>query len=258
MNSTPRIRLNVLATLTAVLLAGCATHKPEAGYSEAASDPWEPTNRTLYAFNTAVDKATLRPLALGYRKITPQFFRTGVSNLFDNLGYPTVFVNDFLQGKFRQGGRDFLRFGVNSTLGLAGLFDVASKMGLSENSEDFGQTLAVWGVPAGPYLQLPLLGPSSLRDAPSMVADYFTNGLTYVDNTSVRDKLQVARLIDLRYRLLTAETLLDDSYDPYLTLRESWLQRRAYQIYDGDPPLDDEFFDDEFFDDELDEGAKSE
>ena len=231
-----------------LFLGGCAS-VPE-GSTPAPHDPWEGFNRSVYNFNDAVDGATLEPLARGYRKITPQFARTGVSNFMANLGYPAVFVNDFLQGKAVQGSRDVLRFVVNSTLGLGGFFDVATNLGLPENDEDFGQTLAVWGVPDGPYLMLPLLGPSTLRDAPARVVDVALDLRRYIGSTGTQDKLLAVDIIDQRTRLLAAEGLLDDSYDPYLTLRNAWRQRRQYVIHDGDPPLDDDFFeDDEFFDD---------
>ncbi len=236
--------------LATLLIGGCATHKPEGGYSGAESDPWEATNRSIYAFNNVVDKATLRPLARGYRAVTPRFARVGISNFFSNLAYPGVALNALLQGKVKQSGRDLLRFGMNTTLGLGGLVDIASDAGLTANEEDFGQTLAVWGVPAGPYVQLPFLGPSTLRDAPAQFVDVFTDGQTYVDESSVRDKLRILSLVDTRYRLLSAEALLDDAYDPYLTLREAWLQRREYVIYDGEPPEDDDFFDEAFLEED--------
>ncbi len=238
-----------LVTMVSVTLVACASAKPEAGYSNSPNDPFEPFNRSASSFNDKVDRATLKPLAKGYRAITPKFVRTGVSNFMGNLGYPLVIVNDLLQGKFQQGGKDLLRLGLNSTVGLAGFIDIASKTGLKENNEDFGQTLGTWGVPSGPYLVLPFLGPSSLRDAPSRVADYFFDGRRYVGDTSLQDKLLAVDLVDLRYRLLSAEELLEGSYDPYISLREAWIQRRQYLVFDGDPPLDDDFFDDEEFDD---------
>lgn len=249
-------RNKVFAFATCVAMMACAAQKPEGGYSNDPSDPWEPANRTIYAVNTAIDNVTLRPLAKGYRAITPGFIKSGVRNFFSNLAYPRVFVNALLQGKIKQSGRDLLRFGMNTTLGLGGLVDVASEAGLEKNEEDFGQTLAVWGVPAGPYIQLPFMGPSSLRDAPAGFVDFFSDGLTYVEDSSVRDKLRILSLIDTRYGLLAAEeVLLKDAYDPYLTLREAWTQRREYLVYDGEPPEDDDFFDEAFLDDEefLDE-----
>ena len=143
---------------------------------------------------------------------------------------------------------ELTRFVFNSTMGLGGILDVATAAGLEAYSEDIGQTVAVWGVPAGPYVMLPFLGPSTLRDAVLFPIDAITP-LYYYDNTSVRDKLQVLRIIDLRSRLLVTEKFLEDSKDPYITLRESYLQNREFVIYDGNPPEDDAFFD-EFMDDE--------
>ncbi len=241
----------MLVAITALVIGGCAAAKPPSGdYSGAESDPWEPYNRNMQVFNNRLDRVTTRPLALGYKKITPQWFRNGVSNVMDNLGYPIVFVNDFLQGKFKQGGLDFLRFGINSTLGVGGIFDAAARFDLAENNEDFGQTLAKWGVPSGPYLVLPIFGPSTLRDGPAQAAGFVLDGRNYIGGSSEQDKLLVIDIIDARTRLLAAEGLLNDSFDPYLTLRESWLQRRQYLIYDGDPPLDE---DDEFLDEFMDE-----
>ena len=238
----------ILATL---LLGACAAARPPAGdYSNVDYDPWEPFNRNMTVFNNGLDKAITRPLAVGYRKITPAYVRGGVNNIFSNLGYPIVFVNDFLQGKVAQGGRDVLRFGINSTLGVGGIFDAAARFGLDKNNEDFGQTLAVWGVPSGPYVVLPFLGPSTLRDGPAGAAEFFLDGRNYVGGASVQDKLLVLDIVSARANLLSAETLIADSFDQYLTLRESWLQRREYLIYDGDPPLPDDEFLDEFLDEE--------
>ena len=192
----------------------------------------------------AIDKATTRPLARGYRKIIPGPVRKGVSNFFRNLTTPSSVVNNFLQGKPARGFSEFGRFLFNSTLGLAGLIDVATAGGMEEYREDFGQTAAVWGVPDGPFIMLPILGPQTLRDALLMPLDIIADPLYHYDNSSVRDKLTIVRLIDLRYRLLATDKLLADSKDPYVTIRESYLQNREYEIYDGDPPEDDDFFDD--------------
>lgn len=227
---------------------GCAT-SPAPG-DASPDDPWEPRNRSIYNFNDTLDGATLKPIAKGYRKIAPGFARQGVSNFMLNLGYPSVFINDFLQGKVRQGGADFARFLVNSTIGVAGFFDVATSMGLKENDEDFGQTLAVWGVPSGPYVMVPFFGPATVRDAPALIVDYFLDLRNYIGSTGVQDKLLLVDIIDLRTRLLSVEDLISDAYDPYLTIRDAWLQRRDYLIYDGDPPIDDEF-EDEFLDQEF-------
>jgi phospholipid-binding lipoprotein MlaA len=206
-------------------------------------------NRSLLNANVAVDKATTGPLARGYRKIIPGPVRKGISNFFGNLTTPNSIVNNVLQGKPARGFSEFGRFLFNSTLGIGGLIDVATMGGMEEYREDFGQTAAVWGVPDGPYIMLPILGPQTLRDALMMPLDIIANPLYHYDNTSVRDKLYIVRLIELRYRLLATEKFLDDSKDPYVTIRESYMQNREYEIYDGDPPEDDDFFD-EFLEEE--------
>jgi len=229
-------------------LSGCANIPPE---QRAASDPWEPLNRPIYNVNTAFDKVTLRPLAKGYQKVLPAPVRTGVSNFMKNLVTPRSAVNNFLQGKPAHGFGELGRFVLNSTLGIGGLFDFAAANGIEAHREDFGQTAAVWGIPAGPYVMLPLLGPATLRDAVFLPIDIASSLLFHYDNSSVRDKLYILRAIELRERLLSADKFLDDSKDRYITLRESFLQNREFAIYDGNPPEDDEFYDELFEDDEL-------
>ena len=233
-------QLLLLATLS-----GCASVPPE---QRVASDPWEPMNRTIYGFNTVVDNVTLKPLAKGYDAVLPSPVRTGIRNFFSNLLTPQSALSNFLQGKPGDGFTELARFAFNSTVGIGGLLDVAASGGMEARTEDLAQTAAVWGVPAGPYVMLPFLGPHTLRGA--ILRPFAVSYLLYsYDNTSVRDKLQVLRLISIRSRLLAAEKFIDDSQDRYITIRESYLQNREYEIYDGNPPEDDEFFD-EFFDDE--------
>jgi len=221
-------------------LTACSSIPPE---QRVATDPWESLNRPLYGVHTTIDNVTTKPLAKGYRKIMPGPARKGVSNFFRNLITPRSMVNNFLQGKPQRGFSEFGRFLFNSTLGIGGLIDIASIGGMEEYREDFGQTAAVWGIPDGPYVMIPFLGPHTLRDAILLPVDIIVDPLYQYENSSVRDKLYVLRLIDLRYRLLTADQFLDDSKDPYVTMRESYLQNREYEIYDGDPPLEDDFFD---------------
>ena len=240
-----------------VLLAGCASTdtsgevQPEE-VVRAAYDPWEPLNRGMYAVNDTVDRLTLRWIARGYKAVVPSFARRGVTNFSQNLLTPRSAINNFLQGKAGPGFSDLGRFIINSTLGIGGLVDVATFQGMPVYDEDFGQTLAVWGVPEGPYVFIPILGPNTLLDAVSFPVDLISDPLLHYDNSSVRDKIYILRAIDLRARLLTAETLLEDSKDPYLTLRESYLQNRRFQVYDGNPPTTEEEDDlfEEFFDDE--------
>ncbi|NNC76599.1 MAG: VacJ family lipoprotein [Woeseiaceae bacterium] len=220
-----------------------------------AHDPWEPVNRGIYRFNDFGDRVLIKPVAKAYKTLVPSFMRRGVTNFADNLSTPRSAMNNFLQGKPKRGVSDLVRFVLNSTFGIAGLLDLASAAGLEEYDEDFGQTFAVWGMPDGPYVVLPFLGPSTLRDAFAQPLDRATDPLVYYDNSSVRDKLYVLRLIDLRARLLAAEGLLEDSKDRYITLRESYLQNRNYVIHDGDPPVDEDFYDDfEDFDEPAEPG----
>jgi phospholipid-binding lipoprotein MlaA len=206
-------------------------------------------NRPLFGAHTAIDNVTMKPLAKGYRKITPGPVRKGISNFFRNLTTPRSMVNNFLQGKPKQGFSEFGRFLFNSTLGIGGRIDIATIGGMDEYREDFGQTAAVWGVPDGPYVMIPILGPQTLRDALLLPVDIIVDPLYQYENSSVRDKLYGIRLIDLRYRLLTTDAFLEDSKDPYVTMRESYLQNREFEIYDGNPPEDDDFFD-EFLDED--------
>ena len=228
----------VFSVLFGLLHLGACT----ASGGVASADPWEPVNRKVHAINTGIDRVTLKPVAKGYRKVIPAFAQRGVSNFFTNLRTPLVIINNLLQGKGRDALSDSGRLLLNSTVGLGGLLDPASSAGLEIHNEDFGQTLAVWGVPSGPFVTVPLLGPRTLRDALTIPLNLFTNPLYHYNNSSVRDKLWLLYAIQLRSRLLLAENIIKDSPDPYLTIRESYLQRRQYLIHDGDPPDDYEFF----------------
>lgn len=230
-------------------ISGCATTAvttvdPTPVRSEA--DPWEPMNRGIYHMNRAFDNATLKPIAKGYRAVLPSPVRRGITNFSLNLFTPRSAISNFLQGKFRRGFDDIARFAFNTTLGIGGIFDVASAGGLEQYNETFSQVLAVWGVPEGPYVVIPFLGPQSLLDAVMIPVDIRADPMKYYDNASVRDRLYILRLIDLRARLLNAEQFLEDSQDPYVTLRESYLQNRQYNIHDGNPPVDDDLYDDIF------------
>ena len=244
-----------LALILTAFLAGCAS-TPAGDEDEPAVradyDPFEPLNRSLYAINDAIDRVTLKPISRGYKAVIPEFMRRGVTNFSRNLFTPRSSINNFLQGKPGPGFSDLGRFIINSTLGIGGLIDVATAQGMPVYDEDFGQTMAVWGLPEGPYLFIPILGPNTMLDALSTPVDIATDPLYHYDNSSARDKIYVLRLIDLRMRLLTAETLLEDSKDPYLTLRESYLQNRRFQVFDGNPPSTEEEDDlfDEFFEEE--------
>lgn len=239
----------------AFLLAGCAG-TPAGADNEAPVraeyDPLEPLNRGLYTINDAIDRVTLKPIARGYKAVVPEFARRGVTNFSRNLFTPRSSLNNFLQGKPGPGFSELGRFIINTTLGIGGLIDVATLQGIPQYEEDFGQTFAVWGIPEGPFLFIPILGPNTLLDAASTPLNILADPLYHYDNSSVRDRVYALRAIDLRMRLLTAETLLEDSKDPYLTLRESYLQNRRFQVYDGNPPSTEEEEDlfEEFFEDE--------
>ena len=231
----------VALVLIAFLATACSSIPAE---QRVESDPWESLNRPLYSVHTTFDNALTIPIAKGYRAVLPRPVRLGVSNFFRNLSAPRSAINNFLQGKPKRGISEVGRFLLNSSLGIGGLIDLASMSNMEEYREDFGQTAAAWGVPDGPYIVLPfLVGPQTLRDAVLLPLDIIVDPLYQYDNSSIRTKLYVVRLIDLRYRLLTASKFLEDSKDPYLTMRESYLQNREYEVYDGDPPVDDDFFD---------------
>jgi len=225
--------LRAAPVLLAIAVAGCAS----APGRTTNKDSFEGFNRGVYKFNDTADKVALRPAAKGYRKVTPQFVRTGVGNVLSNLEYPGTFINQFLQGKVLLGLKDAGRFLLNSTLGVAGIFDVATPLGLEKNDEDFGQTLAVWGVPSGPYLTLPLFGPSSVRDAPSRVVDWFTTPLQYTELPWEADWAQrIISPIHTRSELLPLDDTLRRTYDPYAFIRDAWVQQREFNIFDGNPP----------------------
>jgi phospholipid-binding lipoprotein MlaA len=227
-------------------LTGCASApsaKPD------PRDPWERFNRSTFKFNDALDRAIARPVAKGYVKVTPKFIRTGVSNWFNNLDTVPTIINDALQGKFRMAGHDTARFLLNSTLGLGGLFDPASAAGLDYNEEDLGQTLGKWGVKSGPYLVLPILGPSTGRDAFSRLADTYMEPVWYLEDDSTRYLIRLVDLLDQRAGLLELDAQLERSYDRYAFVRNAWLQRREYQVKDGNVEdesleLEQEFNDD--------------
>jgi phospholipid-binding lipoprotein MlaA len=233
-----------------LVLAGCAGNPPAANTTQASpDDPWEPLNRRIFEGNRRLDRYTLKPIARGYRKVLPGAVRAGIDNFFVNLRGPWHSINNLLQGDGMEGLHEAGRFLVNSTVGIGGLFDVATEMGLGQHKEDFGQTLAAWGVPKGPYVVIPFFGPSTLRDGLALPLDFTADPLYWYDNSSVRDKLYILRIINLRERYLDAEGLLDDSFDPYIRLREAYLQNRRFQVYDGEPPMEDDFY--EEFEEDL-------
>ncbi|HEY6125803.1 MAG TPA: VacJ family lipoprotein [Steroidobacteraceae bacterium] len=236
---------NWLLLIAGLMLTGCAT--VPSGKTDPR-DPWERFNRTTFKFNDALDRAIAKPVAKGYVKVTPRVVRTGISNFFNNLDTVPTIVNDALQGKFRQAGHDSARFLLNSTLGLGGLFDPASAAGLDANDEDLGQTFGKWGVKPGPYLVLPVLGPSTTRDAFSRLADTYLEPVWYLEDDSTRYLIRVIDLLDQRASLLELESQLARSYDRYAFIRNAWLQRREYQVKDGNIEDDSLELEQEFMD----------
>jgi phospholipid-binding lipoprotein MlaA len=235
-------RLMIGAALAAaLLLGGCATLPP--GSRPDPRDRFERANRSVYAFNRAVDHAVLRPVARAYVKVTPQPVRRCVANFLSNIDYPITIVNDALQGKVHDSLSDIGRFGINTVVGVGGLFDPATHWGFEKHDEDFGQTLGKWGVQSGPYLMLPIFGPSTVRDAPAKVVDHYSTPRAYLLNTYADLGVSVVGAVDKRAGLLDTDALIDSAYDPYAFLRNAWLQRRQYQVRDGKVPPDEELKD---------------
>ncbi|HWP17802.1 MAG TPA: VacJ family lipoprotein [Burkholderiaceae bacterium] len=230
----------------AVLTAGCASTHPH--------DPLEPFNRKVYAFNDAVDRAVLKPVAQTYRDVVPRPVRTGVTNFFSNLGDAWSAVNSFLQLKIEPGLRNTLRFGFNTFFGFAGVLDIATEAGIERHQEDFGQTLGHWGVGPGPYVVLPLLGPSTLRDTVALPVDLSASPAALVNDREAAIGVTALQVVERRASLLDASRLLDDvALDPYLFMRDAYLQRRRNQVYDGNPPPEEGEEDD--YEYEEDEGV---
>ncbi|WP_296485560.1 VacJ family lipoprotein [Rhodoferax sp.] len=222
--------------LLALALTGCAT-----GPTANPQDPLEPFNRGVYQFNDAVDVAVIKPVATAYQDVLPAPMRRGVRNFFANLQDLWSGVNNAMQFKGEPAANSFARFGVNTFIGLGGLVDVASELRLERHTKDFGHTLGYWGVPPGPYLVLPLLGPSTLRDTAALPVDAQGNLVSTLEHIPARNSLTVLRLVDTRASLLGASAMLEAvALDKYTFTRDSYLQRRRSGIYDGNPPDDGE------------------
>ncbi len=259
-----RLRRLLISSLCLLVLSACGTMQnrssdgsasggaaqtdtstDNAGVNDAATndrdnarDPLEGFNRAMYTFNDKFDRYLLKPVAKGYRAVMPKPVSKSIFNFFSNLHEPMVMLNNLLQGKPGQAASDLGRLLVNSTVGIVGLFDVATKVGLQKHNEDFGQTLAVWGVGDGPYLVLPFFGPSNMRDGPALVVDWETYPPNHMEEHSTRDKLYVVEVVDKRAQLLEASDILEQAagQDPYVFVREASRQSRRNQIYDGNPP----------------------
>jgi phospholipid-binding lipoprotein MlaA len=224
-----------LAALPLFVLGGCATTPG------TPNDPFEGFNRSVFSFNEAVDNAVLKPVATGYQKVVPQFVRTSVDNFFANLGDAWSAVNLVLQAKPVPALETGMRFVFNSTLGLGGLFDIAGDAGMERRSEDFGQTLGRWGVGPGPYLVLPILGPSTVRDTAALGADFQAAPSAWFQERRDQVGVTVLQVISTRARLLSATRTIDDiALDKYLLIRDGFLVRRRNQVYDGNPPEEPE------------------
>jgi len=223
--------------LFVLILAGCTIAKPR------TDDPWEGFNRKMYSFNDAADKAVIRPVAAGYRKVTSANVRRVISNFFANVKMPITIINNALQGDPRLAARNTGRFVVNTTIGFVGLFDPASEMHMPLRETDFGVTLAKWGVPDGPFLVVPLVGSTTVRDVWRLPVDQYFDPLSwYADDHDLAYNAEylpnIFYLVTLRARGIEAEGLLEGVYDPYVFYRDAYRQRRLYEIYDGQPPSD--------------------
>ena len=234
----------ILILLGAAFLGGCATipqndQGKQPGQSAKSVDPYENTNRVFYDITDAIDRHVMEPVANAYLGYVPSPLQRSIGNFYDNLSYPNVALNAFLQGKGQQGIEDTMRFTLNSTIGLFGLFDVATRMGFKQNDEDFGQTLGVWGVDTGSYLFVPLHGPSSTRDVTNIPFSAATNVLFLVSSATIFAPIGVLGAIDKRARLANAMKIRDQAaLDPYLFVREASLQQRKHQVFDGKPPIE--------------------
>lgn len=234
-----------LLLLCAAALVGCAsTPMGPAATPGQRADPWENWNRKVYAFNDVLDSNVVKPVAEGYKAVVPSLVRSGVTNVLGNIGDVWSTANQLLQGKLQSGMEMGMRVLVNTAFGLGGLLDPASEMGLTRRSEDFGQTLGHWGVSPGPYIVLPLLGPSTLRDTIAWPVDRQLSPSTLVATEGGRFSVTALELINTRTNLLQTTALLDQvALDRYSFLRDAYLSRRLDQIFDGAPPLEN--FDDE-------------
>jgi phospholipid-binding lipoprotein MlaA len=227
--SSSRLRVCALAAAAgaSLLLSGCASTNPK--------DPFEKFNRAMFSFNDTVDRVALKPTATVYKKVTPSFVQTGVGNFFGNLSDLWSSLNNFAQLKGQDGLNDFTRFAVNSTFGLVGVLDVATPAGLRKHNEDLGQTLGYWGVPSGPYLMLPILGPSTVRDTAALPGDFWGDPWTHVNDIPWRNGGILLRAVAQRAAVLDASNLLEDAaLDRYEFIRDGYLQRRASKVLDND------------------------
>lgn len=231
-----RFKSGAMLLLTVLVTAGCATS------SGSEKDPLEGYNRAMFAFNDGLDKVILKPVAKGYDAVLPTPVRTGVTNFFGNIADLFIGVNNLLQGKVSTGAGDLGRVAVNTTVGLLGVFDVASNMGLEKHDEDFGQTFGRWGVGSGAYFVVPLFGPRTVRDTAGLVLDVAADPVGYIDHIPTRNTLVAVRVVNNRADLLPADKVIEEAaLDKYSYVRDAYLQHRRSVIYDGNPPRKAEF-----------------
>ncbi len=232
---------------TVLVLCGLSTGFSVGNAHADDIDPWEPANRKVFAVNDFFDRLLVKPVARAYQRVVPKPIRRGVSNVFDNIDTPATALNQFLQGKPVRGLSDTGRFLINSTVGIAGIFDVATPMGLEPHQEDFGQTFGVWGAEPGNHVMVPFRGSSSVRDAIGLVFDAAASPLRLISPNPARYGTAAMYAVDVRVDLLAAENLISEGGDRYLFMRDAFLQRRAYLVRDGAAEEDDPFLDDEDF-----------
>lgn len=217
----------IIALALMLLVTGCASTNPK--------DPFEKFNRAMFEFNDAVDQAAVKPAAEVYRNVLPSFVQTGIYNFFGNLGDVATAMNNLLQGKLADGMSDVMRVAVNTTFGLGGLLDIGSEAGLVKHKEDFGQTLGYWGIASGPYIVLPILGSSTLRDVGALPVDWETDPWRYVSPVHTRNTGSVLRILDLRASVLDASNLIEEAaLDRYQFVRDAYMQRRESKVNDGE------------------------
>jgi phospholipid-binding lipoprotein MlaA len=233
MNSSARSIASTLA-IACALLAGCAA-------TPSRVDPFEPWNRAMYSVHEVVDGNLIKPIAEGYVRSAPEPVRTGVSNFFGNIDDLFTGINHVLQGKKERAGDDFGRVLLNSTFGIAGVFDLASEMGITKDKTDFGITFGKWGAPQGPYLFIPLFGPTTVRDGSGWLVRIYASPIGYIRNIPLRNSLWGLGYLDTRAQLLSAEGVLEAAaIDKYRYLRNAYLKARRYQVYEGKPPPEEE------------------
>jgi phospholipid-binding lipoprotein MlaA len=229
-----RSLLRIAAVAAVTLVAGCAS-------TPSNVDPLEPMNRALYGVHDVLDTNIVKPVAEGYVSVVPQFMRTGFANVFNNIDDLFSAVNGLLQGKPDKAGNDLGRVMINTMFGLGGLIDVAADLNIERGNEDFGQTFAVWGFPQGPYLFIPLFGPTTVRDGTGVIVRIALGPVGYVPNVPVRNSIYGVGYVDLRSQALESGSLVDTAaLDRYIFIRNAYLQRRRYLIYDGKPPPEPE------------------